>query len=240
MFCRPQHKETAIGAKKNQNWKAYLVIVLSFVVSACSTKPLKPIEENLRQTITIVPITDLTANYTSLPVPFDSAAMTALSSDFVEVIEPIGTGPELRVYANPFRFIKSSLASKPSFTVRGEVERIAYEPASQIKKMVMTYALSGLLVSGSDQDMGAFMQYRFYIYDAINAPIDSFVVVGASTGDRDKVSRRMLMAEANRVAACNFVSDLLLHLKRKYDWNLPNRLENPPIRRKLCTKDLIR
>lgn len=209
------------------------------MIIGCSAPPLKPVPEDLRHTVRILPLNDLTGSYKSLPVPFESLATSALSANFVEVIEPIGTGPELRIYPNVFRPIGPSATNDAAFTVRGEVERIVYEPANQIKKMIVGYVLSGLLFTGSEKDMGAFVQYRFCVNDKEDVAVDSFVTVGASSGERDKTSRQQLMAEANKVAACNFASDLLFHLSRKYQWDIPSRRENPPIQRKLCTKDIL-
>lgn len=67
--------------------------------------------------------------------------------------------------------------------------------------------------------------------------MDSFVAVGASSGERDKVSRRQLIDEAHHMTAWNFTSTLLLRLRDKYKWNLPKRRDDDFLGRKLFRSD---
>lgn len=207
-----------------------LSLVFLIWVGGCSSSPLKPIVENHRHIISFLPFEDISGTYTTLSKPLELLTSSILSGDFVETIElsAFGNMNVIRKYPNPFKPVLNGNVSNAQFIVRGEVERLSYEPVKNIKGDIVNFALFGLLwlAFSGDDDMGAYLQYRIYISDDNGTPIDSFVTIGASYGEIDKVSRKQLMDEANSVAAYELSARLLKRLMEKYNWNLPSRIED--------------
>ena len=115
-----------------------------------------------------------------------------------------------------------------SFIIHGEVERITYEPAMNIKSLFTKYHFLGWLAVevSKESEICGYVQYRITVSELEGVALDSFVTVGASCGDRESSSRRELVKNANSEAAHNFVVLLLQHLLKKYRWNLPSRSKN--------------
>jgi hypothetical protein len=160
-------------------------------------------------------------NYSLVSPPFEVLASIALSPEFYDIHEPDFNNYHLmRSYQNPFRSVSKTSYETPRFIVKGEVERIAYEPISEIKKYVTNYALWGLiglaLTDESFGTMGAYVQYRFQVLDNSNMVIDSFLVTGAASGDPQKISRKELIGDANCFAAVDFSTQLFQRLRARF------------------------
>lgn len=192
-----------------------LFFLMSFVF-ACSDPEftLKPLESRIN--ITILPLLSLATDYQNLDISMDSLAIISLKTDFVEAEEPIDWDAHvLMAYQNPFRASSIHERHNTTFYVTGEAERIAYEPIIEVKKYISAYGqwgLLGLATVQSTRDMAAFVQYRFKVKDSTGNSIDSFLVVGTSSGDPKTYSRSQLMREANYLAACQFANQLAYRL----------------------------
>ncbi len=185
--------------------------MIAFVTSffGCRTNiPLQPYPTRI--SINIAHLTTLTSDYSLLPIAFDSLARFELAEQFIELPKEGWGKPCIARYQNPFRTSYDSVNA--TILVRGEVERVSYEPAMDVQNMIIAVHFGGLLGLISDNDKGkmaACVQYRFYITDTKHHFSDSFLTIGASSGLREEKSRKELMAEANYLAASLFASQLI-------------------------------
>ncbi len=171
--------------------------------------------------IIISPLENLAADYQYAQIPMDSLAAIAVGNDFIEVEEfDPNYGSIIMAYQNPFRYLPNNLRNEASYFIRGEVERFAYEPIVEVKKYIENYALYGwlgLALSKEDNKaMGAYVQYRFYVMDKKGITIDSFLIVGASSGDPKVVSRKKLTEKANYIAAYQFSAYLASRFTKEH------------------------
>jgi hypothetical protein len=210
--------------KRNNFMKYYIFyfIVLSFLISACSSVPIKPLPETQRIPITIQPLNDLTSQYKLFQPSFDSLISVIFAPGIVEVFDP-GNGQECRVflYQNPIRILRPDDKITAQYQLSGDVELISYGSLKDIEDRIAIYSLFGLLgLSLSDNnDMAVCVQYRICLRDSKGDVVDNILVVGSSSGNPEEKSRIQLTSEANAVAACNFRGQLLKSLsKHGYDY----------------------
>lgn len=170
-----------------------------------------PIPEKERIQVLIQPMEDLTGQYKSVFPTMDSLITLTSSLSLVDMIEP---DEELNhvmnqvICQNPIRLLRQGNNGMPKFKVSGEVEIISYGPLKDIDRRIATYSLFGLigLAVSNDNDLAAYVQYRIYVKDSHDNQVDSFLVIGISSDDPYKKSRKQLMSEANLIAAYNFQS----------------------------------
>jgi len=181
-----------------------------------------------RVPVLVTPLTSLVGDYQLLNQPFEVLASIALAPEFFDVHQESNADNfEVRTYQNPLRPISKTSGETPKYVVKGEVERIAYEPIQNVKKEIAAYAFWGLIglaaSDGSAGTMAAYVQYRFNVLDTAGTAIDSFVVIGAAAGHPTKVSRRALIVEANFLAAGDFATQLAQHLVLRAGFNTESR-----------------
>ena len=143
------------------------VMLLIASLFGCAGVPLNSIPLQARIPIYITPLKDETGAYKQLEPSFESLAEAALRSNFVKVPDPSSSNQFAQIiYQNPFRSISNPFADSAMYTVIGEVERLAYDPILDLDRKFLGYRLFGILgstVTGKTNDMGAYIQYRFYI-----------------------------------------------------------------------------
>lgn len=193
---------------------------LFFIFISCSSVPVKPLLEQQRIPIRIQPFQDLTGQYKFLTPSFDSLMLIVSSPALIEVIEPdeyIKGYSYQRTYQNPIRLLGLGDKEKAKFQLTGEVELISYGPLKDIDSRIATYSLFGLfgLALSNNTDLAAYVQYRIFLNDSNGNTIDNFLVIGISSGDRTKKSRKQLMMEANLIAACNFKFQFIQSLSKQ-------------------------
>jgi hypothetical protein len=201
-----------------------IFLILTVFIAACSSAPRTLIPYSPRISVCIPPLVTNTADYALLPVPLDSLLRVALRADYIDVASATKfQGQKTFTYQNPFTPVTDSPSPSGSFLARGIVERIAYEPVSEIESRIATYALTGLLglwVSAGGGELGAYVQYRYYIVDPQGIPVDTFLVIAVSTGDVYDKSRNQLMAEANYLAAGQFAEQLISWVARDQRYHI--------------------
>ena len=201
-------------------------------MSACSSVPIKSLPETQRIPITIQPLTDLTSQYKLFQPSFDSIVSVILSPGIVEVLDPgNGQGCKVILYQNPVRIFRPYDKITAQYQLTGDVELISYGSSKDIEDRISTYALFGLLgLSLSDNnDMAVCVQYRIYLRDSKGDVVDTYLVVGSSSGNPEEKSRIQLTSEANALAAYNFCGQLLKSLSKlgyNYQMQKKGRISN--------------
>lgn len=199
-----------------------VVSIIYFFLNSCSpiAVTVKPIPETERIPVLVQPFEDLTGQYKSLYPTMDSLIALTSSVPLINMVEP---DDELKhvmrqvICQNPVRLLRINDEVMPKFSINGEVEIVSYGPIKDIDRRIATYSLFGLLglaLSG-DNDLAAYVQYRIYLKDSEGNQIDSFLVVGISSDDPIKKSRKQLMLEANLIAAYNFQSQFIQCLMKQ-------------------------
>ncbi|MBI4811079.1 MAG: hypothetical protein HY800_06520 [Ignavibacteriales bacterium] len=74
--------------------------------------------------------------------------------------------------------------------------------------------------------MGGYVQYRVYIKDNFYNTSDSFAVIGTSSGDVDKITRKHMLDRANINAVYNFKLRFLNWYTEKFNISLPSKTED--------------
>jgi len=196
---------------------------LAFLSLSCqSRESIRPFP--MRVNLFLPALVSYAGDYSLMPVSFDSLARLILLDPYIDILSPDKLEKRRVVstnYQNPLLPVYQPLPN--AVTVTGEVERISYEPANQVEDRIVSYALGGLLglaAAGQDGTMAACIQYRFSIKDFNNRTLDSFLIIGASSGDPNKRSRKELMAEANYIAAANCASQLVMRIAKLYNLSL--------------------
>lgn len=192
---------------------AAFLITLAFV-SCQSHHALQPYPARLG--VYVPPLKSYSADYSLMPIPFDSLARLALSDAYVEVegFDKWNSSTSTR-FQNPLFPVDSSHSY--TFKVIGEVESISYEAAQNVEDRILGYAFGGLIglaLSADEGSMAAYAQYRFWIIDVRGSTIDSFLIIGVSAANPRDKGRKELMSEANYFAGAEFAAQLVMEISR--------------------------
>ena len=186
--------------------------IFCFLVIGCSSKEtLKPIKDENRLRIKILPFDDLTGVYNKESEQFESRTSAILDSDFVQSIRFSQKyyRYELSTYPKSFWGISNNDTTDITFFIKGEVERCSYEQYFDINHRIISHDLWGIWGLYNDSDPYGFSQFRVKIYNSQKKLIDSTVIIGISGGSVQKHSRTELINRAIDQASYYFVDWLL-------------------------------
>lgn len=189
------------------------ILCLVFVILGCPKPPLTPFEKRIP--VFVQPPVPLTADYSLVSTPFDTQIRALFSSPFVELPEKVQGMPYITTYQNPL--IPTSDSSLARYILTGDVERVAYEPISEVESRIESYAFGGLILmwlTGGDDGLAAIVQYRFQLLDDHRNAIDEFVVVGVAAADALDKGRRELTKEANYAALSTLCVQLFTSIQK--------------------------
>ena len=185
----------------------YIICLLVLFLQSCSSPPLLPL--NNRIPIYISPPAQLASDYIFVTPPFDVQVRALLYDPLVSVQDYGADGALIATFQNPV--VPSQDSAGAHLILESQVERISYEPASNVESRIAAYAFGGLSLmwlTGSGDDLAAQVQYRFQLYDANHKLLSEFLAVGAASGDVNQMSRLKLTKQANVVALSTFCAQL--------------------------------
>ncbi len=195
----------------------------------CTTLPLKPLENDKKITIALDSLCDLTGQYRNLSPSMETLFPIALSPEYIEAIEydnVSGNNNSLKIYQNLLLPIQSNKSVSSTYKLKGDVELVEYGTAKDIDERIINFHYLGVFgfLLTNNNDMAAHVQYRFYLANASGIPVDSFLVMGISSGDPLLKSRRQLMGEANSFAMFELRQMLLHSIADKNNINLDYKI----------------